>query len=439
MAAELAVRRELQDEIGMARYVPYTRHVTDSIIATREGDLVTVLKLGGRSNTGADYATQMRWVQDLNTLLRGLASEASDHLALWSHVLRRRVTEYPKANYTNPFCAEFDRKYRNLFTADSLMLNELYLTVAWRANPEHMLSLLSKIEREPQSVKQERMARNVRAVEKVQKALLISLKRYDAELLGVYERTATGEVVTDELRDRWKEQGSEEPAYTYSSAAEFLSYLVNGEWLAQPVTRGHLAETIPQNRVLFPRWGEVGEIRTPSRSRYFSMVEIFDYEDRTEPGHLNVFLEAPFEGVLSQSFSVLSTAAAKGFMKRHKGQLEDSNDASETQVAEIAYAMDRLVAGEYVMGQHHATVLVYGDTPNEARDGAERAASMFRDVGIVPKAVTLAIEAAFWAQLPTNWKYRPRPAAITSLNFLSFSSLHNFLMGKPAGNPWGLR
>lgn len=436
-AAEIAARRELDSELGMSRFIPYTRHVTPNILATREGDLLTIFKLGGRSNQSANYATLMNWVYDLNTLVKGLAGEASDHLSLWTHLVRRRVTEYPQSHYDNAFAAEFDRKYRKQFSADSLKINELYVSVCWRTNPEQMLSILSKLERETPAAKRDRLDANVRALEKIQTAFHHSLKKYDVELLGTYERTTAGVEVTAELEKEWEKTGKREVTYTFSRPAEFLSYLINGELLPVPVTRGHLSDTLPTNRVLFPRWGEVGEIRTPTRSRFFGMAEIFDYEDRTEPGHLNIFLEAPFEGVLSQSFSMLSKPAAKGYLTRHKGHLEDANDASPTQIAEIAYALDRLVSNDFVCGHHHATMLVYGDTPNEARDLAEQAAAKFRDVGIVPKVVTLAIEGAFWAQLPCNWKYRPRPATITSLNFLSFSSFHNFMSGKPAGNPWG--
>ncbi|MFY1975888.1 hypothetical protein ACOTCQ_31970, partial [Achromobacter dolens] len=56
---------------------------------------------------------------------------------------------------------------------------------------------------------------------------------------------------------------------------------------------------------------------------------------------------------------------------------------------------------------------------------------------IIARLVDRALVAAWWAQLPCNWTWRPRPATITSLNYLCFSSMHNYLFGKPNGNPWG--
>ena len=49
----------------------------------------------------------------------------------------------------------------------------------------------------------------------------------------------------------------------------------------------------------------------------------------------------------------------------------------------------------------------------------------------------LAMEAAFWAQLPGNFGFRPRKAPITSRNFAGLSPLHNFPVGRATGNHWG--
>jgi hypothetical protein len=49
----------------------------------------------------------------------------------------------------------------------------------------------------------------------------------------------------------------------------------------------------------------------------------------------------------------------------------------------------------------------------------------------------VAVAAAYYAQLPCNWRFRPRLANLSSLNFLGLSPLHNFATGKPNFNPWG--
>ena len=49
----------------------------------------------------------------------------------------------------------------------------------------------------------------------------------------------------------------------------------------------------------------------------------------------------------------------------------------------------------------------------------------------------LALEAAFWAQLPGNFPFRPRKAPITSRNFAAMAPFHNYPLGRAHGNHWG--
>jgi len=49
----------------------------------------------------------------------------------------------------------------------------------------------------------------------------------------------------------------------------------------------------------------------------------------------------------------------------------------------------------------------------------------------------LALEAAFWAQLPGNFPVRPRKAPITSRNFAAMAPFHNYPTGRASGNHWG--
>jgi type IV secretion system protein VirB4 len=59
------------------------------------------------------------------------------------------------------------------------------------------------------------------------------------------------------------------------------------------------------------------------------------------------------------------------------------------------------------------------------------------ETGMVVAREDLGMEAAFWAQLPGNFGFRPRKAPITSRNFAGLAPLHNFPVGRPQGNHWG--
>ena len=60
---------------------------------------------------------------------------------------------------------------------------------------------------------------------------------------------------------------------------------------------------------------------------------------------------------------------------------------------------------------------------------AARARRDLAESGAVVVREDLALEAAYWAQLPGNMKLRTRPGAISSRNFAAMASLHNYPQG----------
>ena len=405
-------RKILESETPVGQFIPYSHHITDTIISTKTAEYLSVWKIDGRSHQSASLDDVYQWINELNNTLKGVATA---NVAFWSHVVRRRVFEYPDAEFENPFCKQLDARYRESFTGYNLMVNDLYLTVVFRPVADQVLSFFAKRERETAEQKTLRQSGAVKALDDVNRTLGAALRRYGGELLGTYEHNG----------------------HIYSAPLEFLALLVNGEHNPMPVCRDRFANYMALNRPFFSKWGELGEIRTANRLRRFGMLEVVEYDDGTEPGQLNVLLESDFEFVLTQSFATLSRHAAKGFLLRHKQQLLDARDVAVSQIEEIDEALDQLVSGKFVMGEHHCTLTIFADEADQVRDYLAHARSALMDVSMITKPVDLALEAGWWAQLPANWNYRPRPAPITSLNFLSFSPLHNFMSGKPSGNPWG--
>ncbi|AGF75071.1 TrwK protein [Bartonella australis AUST/NH1] len=402
----------LASEIPVGLFIPYSHHVTDTIISTKNAEYLSVWKIDGRSHQSASEEEVFQWVGELNNTLRGIASA---NLSLWTHIVRRRVYEYPDSTFDRMFCCQLDEKYRHSFTGYNLMVNDLYLTIIYQPITDKVMSFFAQHERETLEQKKMRQESCIKALDDINHTLNQSLKRYGAELLGVYEKNG----------------------YSFSSALEFLGMLINGEYYSMPICHDHFSDYMAVNRPFFSKWGAVGELRTSTKIRRFGMMEIREYDDTTKPGQLNVLLESDFEFILTQSFSVLSRHAAKDYLQRHQRNLIDARDVATSQIEQIDEALNQLVSGRFVMGEHHCTLTIYGDTTQEVRDYMAKASSAMLDVAVFPKPVDLAIEAGYWAQLPANWKWRPRPAPITSLNFLSFSSFHNFMSGKPTGNPWG--
>ena len=77
-------------------------------------------------------------------------------------------------------------------------------------------------------------------------------------------------------------------------------------------------------------------------------------------------------------------------------------------------------------------------TPNLA-DHISEARPSLADGGAVIAREDLALEAAFWALLPGNFRHRARPGAITSRNFAAFAPFHTHPARPGNGNHWGRR
>ena len=108
-ATSLAVSERL-----ISRYVPYMHHVTDQIIASDNFEYMTVLKVTGRSPDAYSEMDKKEWIEALHNVVRGLPIGS---LGLYSHIVRRRVTEYPESTFSQPFAQQFDDAYRRTFDA----------------------------------------------------------------------------------------------------------------------------------------------------------------------------------------------------------------------------------------------------------------------------------------------------------------------------------
>jgi type IV secretion system protein VirB4 len=409
-------------ELPAARQIPYTTHVAAGLVKTQAGDYVQVYRLAGASFESADDEDLNNWHERLNVTWRNIASP---NVALWTHVLRRRERTAPKAANTGGFSAMLTGKYSERLAGETLMVNELYLSVVYRPVMGAATGVISRLlSRTAADGGSADLADVVEACEKLGQTVAASLARYESERLTVY-RSA----------DRY-----------YSQILEFLGTLINAEFQAVPLPRAPLNEVLATTRPLFG--GEVIEYRLPTATRLGAVLGIKEYPTPTSVGMYNTLLSAPFEFVLTQSFSFLTKGAAQGLLQRQYNRMANAGDFAVSQAEELKEALDALTANEFSMGDHHFTLQVL--TPaTEARSGSDAhllkrlnddvalARAMLADCGMTVAREDLALEAAFWAQLPGCFALRPRKAPVSSRNFAAMASFHNYPVGRATGNHWG--
>ena len=434
MSAEAlaAARREFSTE----RRIPYAAHVSPEVITTVLGDYVQVFRLGGVSFECADDEELNTWHARLNVLWRNLASP---QVALWTHIIRRReATGIGPA--TAGFAGSLDQKYRNRLRNQTLMVNELYLATVYRPTSGAATGLASKLMKHTGAATSRfELADALEACEKLREGVRAALARYEPEVLTLYTRDGR----------------------TYSGPLSLFSTLINGEVREVPLPRAPISEVLATSRVFFGT--EVIEYRLPSGTRTGAILGIKEYPTPTYVGMFDGLLSAPFAFVLTQSFAFLTKASAQALLQRQFNRMVNAGDFAISQAEELKDALDSLTSNEFVMGDHHFSLQVMVDDPgleamtdggslaswqgaSAARglrrqqalsDAAALARTKLADTGMTVAREDLALEAAFWAQLPGNFPMRPRKAPITSRNFAAMVPFHNYPAGRATGNHWG--
>lgn len=405
----------IKKDRDIADKIPYSHHVDDYTIATRRGEYLTTIKLVGRAHIAADIDDVNKWVQDLNAIIRSIPAEDADHIALWTHIDRHREKVDFQKSFTNTFSQQLTDKYNHYFANKNLMLNDLYITICYRPVIDKASKFFAKFEKAKMSERLEQQEAYVQKLTDIADLVYSGLRSYEPAKLTTYEYN--GRMFCQQL--------------------EFFAYLLMHKKVRVPITRERYHNYLSNNRLLFSKHGELGEIRYIENSKFFGMLELKEYENFSVPGHINTLLNANCELIVSQSFAITSKVASQGFLKRHKKFMLDSEDVAVSQIQQIDIALDELISGNWVMGEHHMTVCVYDDSPSKVKAHLQSLSADLGEVGIIPTFLDLALESGFFAQLPCNFDYRPRPAPITSLNFFSYNSFHNFMSGKAVNNPWG--
>ena len=415
----------LRREIAAADRIPYAAHVAPSIIRTVLGDYVQAFRLGGASFESNDDDELNNWHERLNVLWRNIAGP---NVALWTHVIRRRagITDGAGARGSSEcfFADGLHEKYRHRLANETLMMNEVYLAVVHRPTAGVAGGLVSKLLAGVQPRSTLILADALDACEKLAQILKASLARYEPELLGVYQTA-----------NRW-----------CSSLLEYLSLLFNAEGQCIPLPTGPLNAALATSRVLFGT--ESIEYRSPAGTRVGAMLGIKEYPTPSVVGMYNRLLSAPFAFVATQSFSFLTKSTGQSLLQRQFNRMANAGDFAVSQAAELKEALDALTSNEFVMGDHHFSLQVLADIVDTGaelaaarlkplNDAIALARSYLADTGMRVAREDLAMEAAFWAQLPGNFPLRPRKAPITSRNFAAMSPFHNHPLGRAHGNHWG--
>ncbi|MDP9064734.1 MAG: VirB4 family type IV secretion/conjugal transfer ATPase, partial [Pseudomonadota bacterium] len=412
-------------EIRAAERIPYQAHVSRHVLRTDVGDYLQTFRLDGAGFETEDDEQLNNWHERLNVLWRNVASP---HVALWSHVVRHRARiSLPETRgvgrFGGRFAAHLQSRYGSRVCGETLMHNELYLSLLYRPAVGAATGPLARILAKTQRNAGADLADGLEACDKLAQTVAAALVRYEPELLGCYR---DGRV--------W-----------CSSLLEFLALLINGDWQRIPLRRAPVDQTLATARLLFGT--ETLEYRSPATTRVGAVLGIKEYPTPTTVGMYDRLLSAPLCFVLTQSFAFLSKSAGQALLQRQFNRMTNAGDFAVSQSVELKQALDALTSNEFAVGDHHFTLQVIADAEGaeasdcgrlrELNDAIALARSLLADTGMLVAREDLALEAAFWSQLPGNFPFRPRKSPITTRNWAAMVPFHNYPAGRATGNHWG--
>ena len=394
--------------------LPYARLVDDHTIETRDGLLLQVIALRGLLFETAD-TDEINYRKRLRDGM--LQSIGTAQFALYHHILRRRTATDLAASFPDAFSARLDAAWRARLAARRLYANDLYLTLVRRPGEEtgglagRLRGMLGRAGLDRATA----MRLQMQELDVARDALIAQLGPYQPRLLGVYDT----------------------PAGPCSEVLEFLSLLFNGEERPVLLPTQDIGGYLPYRRVSFGEESvELGPAGHLPRA-FQALVSVKDYPGRTMAGMLDDLLRLPVELTITQSFAFVERRAALGRMNLALRQMRSAEDEALSLRGELAQAKDDVAAGRAGFGEHHLTVAVHGETLADVKAGVAEVQATFADQGMIAVREEIALETAFWAQFPGNFRFITRRALISTGNFAGLASGHNFSLGTPRGNHWG--
>jgi type IV secretion system protein VirB4 len=395
------------------RHLPYARHVDDHTLETRDGLLLQVIQVRGLLFETAD-TDEINYRKQLRDA--ALQAIGSSRYAVYHHVIRREAEVSLGAEYGDDFSRRLDSSWRTKLSSRRLYVNDLFLTLVRRPLQGKIGSVDRLRQRFGRTIEKFDTTRyELQQLGQARDALIAALGNYEPRLLGVYET----------------QQGP------CSEPLEVLSYLFNGEMRPVLLPMQDVGDYLPYRRISFGQDAiELGRAGASAR-QFVGLVSIKDYPGQTAPGMLDLLLRLPFELTVSQSFGFVERQAALSRMNLALRRMRSAEDEALSLRGELTDAKDNVAAGRAAFGEHHMTIALRAKSSEEVDEGVAEVQASLADLGILSVREDIALEPAFWAQFPGNFKHIARRGLISTSNFAGFASCHNFSLGKQAGNHWG--
>lgn len=400
-----AVMETFKNEGSLAPVIPYESHLTDSVVLLDNGSIMTVFRLDGAAHETEDDKKLLEWHE---SLCNALMSVSSPELALWRTTYRYEAKEFAAGLFEPGFAHDLNEAYRKRCERELLFVNELYLAVLLR--DPGSLARFGRGKKGMELVREDQLAK----LEQTANKLAQSLEKFKPVRLGVRQ----------------------ELNVHFSEVYEYLALLVNGRKYKVPLTPHRAGDILSRCRMT---WGSDTFCRDFSdRREYGAILAANAYPAQgLMTGHLNKTLNLPFPYVMTHSFTYMGGNAAKEAVSLQGSRMKASGDDAAHEIQAFAALKADIQSRVLTLGQHDMTMCVSAPDAKTLAQRLALAEENCTDAGFIMNREDLALQAAYVAQLPGNYKFRPRRSPITTRNYAALMAFHNYPTGRRDDNQWG--
>lgn len=406
----------LKSETKASRHINIISHYDDSTLIDASGKLIKIFRL-----SGLDIATKPDSTVDLyklrrNSLWKSLSSDLGIHC--WR--IRKKTVDFPHGEFANSYAHSVNQRYKEQIEKTEMFHCEDYFAI-YTKPPEGVIHKGLDFFRQfseagDKAAHDAYLKKRHEQLGHVMQKMLNALSDYGPEVLTTYKKHHI----------------------SFSQPLEFISYLINFETHSIPLLIPDARPVLIRNRLFFNRRSGTIELRKANNDKRFAAVlSIKEYAPITYAGMLDIFDDLRIEYTITQSFRPYDRQLAKSKLRDQQKDFEQSRDESVSQTEQIDEAVDEVASGEVDYGAHHFSLVCYADAQDDLNRAVGEIIGRFSNIDVQCVREDIASECTFWAQLPGNLAYIARKADISTLNFASLVSLHNYSQGRLSGNHWG--
>ena len=229
--------------------------------------------------------------------------------------------------------------------------------------------------------------------------------------------------------------GRHADAHLYTEVGRFYYYLLNGLDNDVLITDTRIGDTIIDGETGFGAYDYVENRPYSGPTRYASTWDLRSLPKKSRPGMWDELLDVQCDYCLTQTFHFEERNKMKHRLTVQRSDLA-STEGESGQTDELEDAIQEVMQGERVFGMHHASLIVFGETPEKAVKLGSELQNLLKGGGAEFVRSTSTNYNTWLTMFPayTDVIYRsPR----STENLACLFSLHTVPAGKAKGNPLG--